>query len=267
MMTSQVENELEIRMSPTPEEAGAAAALSAASAVRQLLSRQAEVRLVFAAAASQTHFLNRLCEDNSVDWSRVTAFHLDEYLGLPSSHEALFGQWLRRHLFDRVTPRRVEYMNSDCVDPTRECERYAALVTASPIDIGFLGIGENGHLAFNEPDVADFEDPSVVSVVELEVASRRQQVHDGAFGRLADVPRRALTLTIPTIMACRQLSVVVTGRQKAVAVDRTLHDRVNEICPATFLRRHRFVSLYVDANAMVVARRRAPVRPTSSAAS
>ena len=179
---------------------GAAAADYAAGRLRGLLDRQQRVRVIFAAAASQSEFLASLAGIDGIDWSRVDAFQLDEYIGLPLGHERAFGTWLERHIWSFVRPGRVERLNGgNPAGGDAEAARYGALLADGGIDLAFLGIGENGHVAFNDPHVADFDDPLWVKPVEIDDTSRHQQVRDGAFDQFEDVPRIALTVTMSTI--------------------------------------------------------------------
>lgn len=224
---------------------GAAAARDVAAKMRALLATRERVRMVFAAAPSQHEFLAGLIDEPDLDWSRVTAFHMDEYLGLPVDAPQRFGNFLRAHLFDRVHPGVVHFIDS-ASETAAECARYSGLLRAAPIDIVCLGIGENGHIAFNDPPVADFDDPETVKPVELDLRCKRQQVNDGCFATLGDVPDRALTLTIPTLLSGEYLSCVVPGAAKRQAVHDALRGPVTTACPASILRRHPACVLYLD---------------------
>ncbi|HEX7070808.1 MAG TPA: glucosamine-6-phosphate deaminase [Rhodothermales bacterium] len=226
--------------------AGAAAAAEVARRLKSLAERQEELRTIFAAAPSQNEFLDALVETPGVPWDRIVAFHLDEYLGLPPRSARRFGHFLRERLFDRVPFRRVHYLDGSATDPEAECRRYSALLTEAPLDVACLGIGENGHLAFNDPPVADFADPEVVKMVELDEVCRNQQVHDGCFPDIGAVPTHAFTVTIPVLMAARHCSVVVPGAAKADAVRAMIEGPIDEQCPASVLRRHPDADLYVD---------------------
>ncbi|MGI2296698.1 glucosamine-6-phosphate deaminase [Paenibacillus sp. GXUN7292] len=226
---------------------GEAAAADVANHMKQLLSEQDSIRMVFAAAPSQNEFLHALVHTEGIDWSRVTAFHMDEYIGLPADAPQRFSQFLQERLFQLVRPGQVHLIDcSSTVD--EECERYSKLITEAPIDIICLGIGENGHIAFNDPPVADFNDSFVIKPVELDLPCRQQQVNDGCFPAVDAVPTHALTLTIPTMMAGKRLFCMVPGPTKREAVTRTLHDEISTACPATILRTHSNCTLYVDAD-------------------
>lgn len=240
---------LDVQVYATRDDMGLRAALDAAEAIAQLLATHDRVRIVFAAAPSQNEFLAQLGSLPNLDWARVEAFHMDEYLGLPDAAPQSFGAFLREHLFNRVSPGRVEYLDGSAVDAGAECLRYAALLAERPVDIVCAGIGENGHMAFNDPPVADFYDPQAVKIVTLDEVCRMQQVHDGAFDTLDDVPRTAITLTIPTLMSARRVLCIVPGSTKAAAVHATLRGAIASSCPATIMRRHAAATLYLDTAA------------------
>ncbi|MBW4082247.1 glucosamine-6-phosphate deaminase [Paenibacillus sp. S150] len=226
---------------------GEAAAFEAAAAIRALLACKGNVRMIFAAAPSQNEFLAALGAMPDIDWGRITAFHMDEYLGLPSGSPQSFGSFLREALFDKVQPGRVHYINP-AAEHAEECERYSRLLAEAPIDIVALGIGENGHLAFNDPPVADFRDPLAVKAVTLDHDCRMQQVNDGCFPSYEAVPQQALTLTIPVLMSATWLFCMVPGPTKRNAVARTLHDPLSTACPSTILRSHSDCRLFVDTD-------------------
>ncbi|MEK0312410.1 glucosamine-6-phosphate deaminase [Cohnella sp. 56] len=204
-------------------------------------------RIVFAAAPSQDEFLEALAAEPGIDWSLVTAFHMDEYIGLPARASQRFAHYLNERLFDKVKPGRVHLMKPDD-DAEKEALRYEGLLREAPIDIVCLGIGENGHLAFNDPPVADFDDPRWVKPVELDADCRAQQVNDGCFDALERVPTHALTMTIPALMSAMHLVCIVPGLRKREAVMRTIHGTVEEACPATAMRRHPSCTLYADTD-------------------
>jgi glucosamine-6-phosphate deaminase len=224
---------------------GAAAAAEAADEIRERLARQEGVRIVFAAAPSQNEFLAALVKEPGIDWSRVTAFHMDEYIGLPADAPQRFSRFLWERVFDIVRPGEVHVIDGTA-NSDEECRRYAGLIGLEPIDVVCLGIGENGHIAFNDPPVADFQDPAVIKPVELDLACRQQQVNDGCFPHLAAVPTHALTLTIPTLMSGGRLFCMVPGPAKRDAVRSTLRGPIAPECPASILRRHEACTLYLD---------------------
>jgi glucosamine-6-phosphate deaminase len=238
-------DKLSVEVDAMRDDMGRAAACDVAVRMQQLLATQTRIRMVFAAAPSQNEFLATLSALGDLDWSRVEAFHMDEYLGLPPGAPQGFGHFLRERLFARVKPGRVEYIDGAAA-PQDECTRYSALVQERPIDIVCAGIGENGHMAFNDPPVADFADPYTVKVVTLDEVCRMQQVHDGAFPTFDAVPQSALTLTMPALMSARWLYCMVPGPTKTVAVRRTLRDPIATTCPATIMRHHAGAVLYLD---------------------
>jgi glucosamine-6-phosphate deaminase len=227
---------------------GRAAGTAAADVLRRALADRAQVRIMFAAAPSQLEMLHTLRTAPGIDWSRVVAFHMDEYLGLAADAPQTFGRFVTDELVAAVRPGQVHLIAPDG-DPAGSVRRYAELLASAPLDIVCLGIGDNGHLAFNDPPDADFDDPEPVRTVELSEDSRVQQVGDGCFARLDDVPRQAITVTIPTLMSARQLVCTAPGESKRAAVARTLTGPVDASCPASVLRRHPNCTLYVDTAA------------------
>jgi glucosamine-6-phosphate deaminase len=233
-----------VRWFPEREALGAAAADDIGDALIRRLGSQPEVRVIFASAPSQEATLRHLAERPGIDWSRVTAFHMDEYLGLTPDAPQRFGNWLRGALLDRV-PVGTAYLIEPGDDPRATADRYSALLTAGPIDIVCLGIGVNGHLAFNDPP-ADFADPALLKVVTLDDVSRLQQVDDGCFATLAEVPTRAVTLTIPALLSAAELFCMVPGAQKKRAVTDALYGPIDGSVPASALRTHPQCTIYVD---------------------
>ncbi len=227
---------------------GAHAASAVIERLKKLLSEQDCVRMIFAAAPSQNELLEGLASGRGLDWSRVTAFHMDEYIGLRPDAPQSFGVFLKDRIFGKVKFGKVNYISSGPASVEEECIRYSSLLAGAPIDIVCLGIGENGHIAFNDPDVADFNDPLSVKVVSLDDRSRQQQVNDRCFSSMAEVPKRAITLTIPALFSSRYLYAVVPGRTKADAVRHTIEGEVSTACPATILRRHENATLFLDAD-------------------
>lgn len=226
---------------------GRAAAADIATHLREVVARTGSARVVFAAAPSQSHMLAALLELD-VPWSAITAFHMDEYVGLRSDAPQRFANWLTAAVFEQAQPGRVELLVPGN-DPASEARRYAALLDQAPIDVVCLGIGVNGHLAFNDPPVADPDDPLDVKVVELDEVCRRQQVDDQCFANIESVPRHAVTLTLPRLLRADRLFGVIPGAQKSAAVRRALTDPIGPSCPATVLRTHPDCTLYLDAAA------------------
>ena len=204
--------------------------------------------MIFAAASSQNDFLKALLEDAEIDWTRVNAFHMDEYIGLEMGAVQSFGTFLKERIFDKVPFRSVSYINGHAINASDECLRYAALLDKYPVDIVCLGIGENGHIAFNDPHVAHFDDCERIKVVSLDDRSRMQQVHDGCFSTLERVPVSAFTLTIPALIAAKYMFCVVPSKTKDVAVFNTVNGPISESCPASILRRKENAVLYLDSD-------------------
>ncbi|MFD2647352.1 glucosamine-6-phosphate deaminase [Devosia albogilva] len=237
---------MNVHVYDTREMMGAAAAQEVAEALRAALKRQASVRMVFAAAPSQAQMLAALCASPDIDWGRVTAFHMDEYIGLAPDAPERFARWLDDNLFGRVPFAQVHRIRPE-PDPAGAAARYSELLAEAPIDFVCLGIGVNGHIAFNDPPVADFNDPMDVKIVTLDDECRQQQVDDECFATIDDVPEQAITLTVPRLLRAGRLFCVVPGRLKREAVRATLHDPISTKCPATILREHAACTLYLDA--------------------
>lgn len=234
-----------VKSFPTRQEMGAVAAEEIAAELRARLAVQDRVRMVFAAAPSQSDVLASLVAAEGVDWTRVVAFHMDEYIGLAPDDPARFGNWLGRYIFDLLPFAEVHrVLPGDDAEAT--ARDYAALLDEAPIDVIQLGIGVNGHIAFNDPPVADFNDPLDVKVVELDEVCRQQQVDDDCFATLADVPLRAITLTIPRLLRAGKLFCMVPSRVKRNAVRDALEGPVSTDCPASILRQLDNCTLYLD---------------------
>ncbi len=229
--------------------AGHAAADGVAREIGRRQRDAGRANIIFAAAPSQHEFLAGLVAYQDLDWSRVVAYHMDEYLGIDADHPASFRRYLQEHCFRLIglAGDHLRLIPGEQADrPLRTCLDYEEILKAEPTDIVCAGIGENGHLAFNDPPVADFLDPVLVKVVRLDAACRNQQLNDGCFESLADVPTHAYTLTIPALLRAPVVSVIVPGPRKANAVLNTLKGPINESCPATALRRHAGAKLYLD---------------------
>jgi glucosamine-6-phosphate deaminase len=233
---------VEVRVFPDRAALGRAAAAAVADRMREA---PGAFGMVFASAASQVEFLAALSQVRGLPWGRAEAFHLDEYVGIPTGDRRAFAQFLRERILDGVKPAAFHALDGTA-DPEAECRRYEALLRKRPLEIACVGIGENGHLAFNDPHVADFREARWVKVVEPDLRSRKQQVADGCFARVEDVPLKAYTLTIPAILSARHVYCMVPGARKAEAVRRTLHEAVSTDCPATVLRTRGDVTLLLD---------------------
>jgi glucosamine-6-phosphate deaminase len=225
---------------------GAAAAAVVADEIRGLIESRGKAVGIFASAPSQNEFLAALVEAPGIDWSRVVGFHLDEYLGMDDRAPQSFRRFLIDRLVSKVNFGEFHGLGGDAQDGAAETERYSKLLLANPPDFAVLGIGENGHLAFIDPPFCDFDDPQQVKVVELDEVCRAQQVNDGAFATIDDVPRHALSLTIPTVMAQPRLFAIVPGPAKRDAIKNTIEGPVATTCPASILRRHPDTHLFID---------------------
>ena len=237
---------LHIRAYTTREEMGEKAAADAAGRLNAIIGERGMANAVFAAAPSQNEFLAALLRQD-VDWTKVRAFHMDEYIGLKEDAPQGFGNFLKAAIFGIADFKEVHYLNGQAADPLAECERYAGLLTEYPPDIVFLGVGENGHLAFNDPGVADFSDPMKVKVVTLDDVCRNQQVNDGCFGSLEAVPKQALTLTMSALTDIRDAIAVVPGETKRDAVTKMVRGPITTGCPASILKRHENAAMYLDS--------------------
>jgi glucosamine-6-phosphate deaminase len=252
---------VQIRTFPTKQEMAAAAADQAAATLRDAIARQGRAHVIAATGASQFEFLDALVRAPDIDWSRTVFFHLDEYVGIPATHPASFRRYLRERLADRVHPGAFHFIEGDAPDPQAECRRVGALLSRQPIDVAFVGIGENGHLAFNDPP-ADFETEEPYLVVQLDEACRKQQMGEGWFEKLEDVPRRAISISIRQLLKSREILCVVPDARKAMAVRDCLEGEVSPMHPASILQTHARTTVFLDADsAALLARPSSARRP------
>ncbi len=238
-------NDLRVEIYKNADMLGKRAAASAAVNISTAISEKGFATLLLATGASQFQFLEYL-QQQDIEWKKVTVFHLDEYIGLPETHPASFRKYLKDRILGKVQPKTVHYIKGDAPDVETELLRYERLLNENPIDLACIGIGENGHIAFNDPHVAEFNDPKLVKVVEPDKASRKQQFNEGWFSAIEDVPTHAITLTIPAIMNCKTIQCAVPDKRKADAVYKTLNAEISTSCPATILRTHPDTVLYLD---------------------
>jgi glucosamine-6-phosphate deaminase len=225
---------------------GRTAAEDAAEAVRAAVDANGVANVMFASGNSQFSFLDELLARHHIDWGAIVAFHMDEYAGVAPEHPASFQRYMRERITARVPVRAFHYLHGDATDATAEAKRYAALLHEHPLDLCCLGIGENGHLAFNDPPVADFDDPLDVKVVELDAACRAQQVGEGHFPSIDAVPTHAITVTIPALLRARRVLAIVPEARKATPVAAALEGPISTACPASILRRQSHATLYLD---------------------
>jgi len=244
-VTTSLYGSLRVHVSNDRAELGRLAAQAAEQHLSNALAARNSARVILASAPSQNELLDALIA-STIEWSRVTIFHMDEYVGLAADHPATFRGYQREHVLSRIRPAAFHGIQGEVSDSAAECARYSTLLREAPIDLVCLGIGENGHLAFNDPPVADFADPAWVKPVELDALCRQQQVNDGCFPMLASVPVTALTLTIPALFSARAIVGAVPGPRKARAVRDTLKGPVSATCPASILRTHPNAALYLD---------------------
>ena len=227
--------------------AGVYAADDIAEAIFSCLSEKDEINMIFAAAPSQNVTLGALLKREDIPWNKINAFHMDEYIGLPDGAPQSFGVFLKNAIFGKVPFKSVNYINGNAADIQAECARYTKLLTDYPTDIVCLGIGENGHIAFNDPGVADFNDSALIKTADLDEICRQQQVNDGCFATIDDVPKQALTLTIPALTKAKHMFCTVPAATKRWAVKETINGPVSEACPATIMRKHEHAVLYCDS--------------------
>ncbi|MEM6428544.1 MAG: glucosamine-6-phosphate deaminase [Deinococcota bacterium] len=239
----------QVEILPTNQAMGEAAAVYAASFLRQILEARAEANIAIATGNSQLSFFAALRQQENIDWSRVRVFHLDEYVGITASHPASFRAFLTREFVTPLQPKHFYGIEADGEDINRVLAAYTALLEAHPLDLCCMGIGENGHLAFNDPPYADFADPEMIKQVKLDEASRQQQVGEGHFASLDDVPTHALTLTIPTLLSATCVLVMVPETRKAKAVQRALQGPITEDVPASILQQTPQARIFLDQEA------------------
>ena len=245
-MKTFVKDKLKVNVYENRTLMGEAAARDIKQRIISLLSEKAEINMIFAAAPSQNDVLKALVEDKEIEWNRINAYHMDEYIGLDKNAPQGFGNFLKSHIFGLVPFKSVNYIDITTTNPDEEAERYGKLLLDNPTDIVIMGIGENGHIAFNDPPVANFKDEKVVKPVKLDEICRQQQVNDGCFESIDKVPTHAMTLTVPTLVKAPYLFCIVPAPTKANAVYETLNGSIDEHCPASILRLQENAILYLD---------------------
>jgi len=238
---------LHVKVYKTRDELGHMAAIDAVSALKNVINKKGECNVIFAAAPSQNEFLNALCESD-VDWSKVNAFHMDEYIGLDIDAPQSFSNFLKKAIFEKLKFKSVNYINGSTQNISEEINRYSKMLQDHTVDIVFMGIGENGHIAFNDPHAARFDDTVLMRIVELDDKCRNQQVNDGCFSTIDKVPKKALTLTVPALMSAKAIFCMVPATTKAEAVKQTVYGEIRETLPASILRTHKCAVLYTDSD-------------------
>ncbi|NLY07321.1 MAG: glucosamine-6-phosphate deaminase [Spirochaetales bacterium] len=244
-MKTRKYSELKVKIYPDRTQMGAGAATDAAECIRMLLNKKDEINCVFAAAPSQNDFLAALVSDKSIDWTRINAYHMDDYVGLKQGSPQSFSGFLNNAIFSKVPFKSVNLLNGEA-DPETEARRYDHLLRTHKTDIVLMGIGENGHIAFNDPGVADFHDEKFVKIATLDEVCRMQQVHDKCFATIDDVPKSAFTVTVPGLMAADYHFCIVPTKLKACAVKKMLEGPISEDCPASILKTRCNARLYLD---------------------
>jgi glucosamine-6-phosphate deaminase len=237
---------LRVSVYETEEAMGQQAASTAGALIRESIQRRGKARLLFSAANSQLEMIAGLVKQPDIEWQAVEVFHVDEYVGIPLSHPQSFGGWVKRNLVSVVNPGKAYYIAGDATDVEAECQRYASALTCEPIDVSFLGIGENGHIGFNDPHAADFADPKIVKLVTLDQRCREQQVSEGHWRDFSAVPAVGFAVTCPALINATHIVCCVPGTNKATAVRNTLEGPIATSCPASCMRTHPDAELYLD---------------------
>jgi len=242
-------DKLQVYITESREEMGRISGQDIASQIKILLQEKEEINIMFGAAPSQNEVLAELVRDTEIDWSRITGFHMDEYIGLSADAPQGFGNFLRERIFGKLPFHQVYYIDPTAEDPEKEAGRYEKILQEHPMDICVLGVGENGHVAFNDPAEARFDDERLVKIVHLDDKCRQQQVNDGCFATIDDVPKTALTVTIPGLLRAKAMFCVVPTSNKAAAIKTMLTNEISTACPASVLRTKDGSRLYLDPNA------------------
>lgn len=245
-MKTFIKDKLTVEIFETRKQMGEKAANDIAKKFNELIDKKGEINVIWAAAPSQNDVLKALTLNKDIKWNKINAFHMDEYIGLSKDAPQGFGNFLKDHIFGLVPFKSVNYIDVSATDAEKEADRYAEVLSKQKIDVVVLGIGENGHIAFNDPPVADFNDKKAVKPVKLDEVCRQQQVNDGCFKSINDVPTHAITLTVPTLFNANYLFCIVPAPTKANAVYETINGTIDEHCPATVLRLHDNAKLYLD---------------------
>ncbi len=238
-------DKLRIEIFDKTEDMGEASAAFVADKLNEAIRERGTANLIIGTGASQFPFLNALLK-KKIDWGKINLFHLDEYIGISDQHPASFRKFLRERVADIIHPFKAYYLNGDASDINSEMKRYEILLKSHPVDVACIGIGENGHIAFNDPGIADFNDPQYVKLVEPDEACRMQQVGEKWFPTIDHVPKEAATLTIKAIMDCKAISCSVPDERKSEAVYNTLNGEISPACPASVLRKHNDAHLFLD---------------------
>lgn len=238
---------MKISISTNPQELGRAAGLAAAQLISKAIETNGAANIILATGTSQFQTLSQLINEKDIQWSKVTMFHLDEYIGLPISHPASFRKYLQERFLEKVPALKAAYLINGEANALEECKRLGDLITSHPIDVALVGIGENGHLAFNDPP-ADFETEAPYIIVNLDEPCRKQQLGEGWFNNLEEVPTQAISMSVKQILKAKHIICSVPDSRKAVAVKNTLEQTVSNLYPASILQQHANCTLYLDAS-------------------
>lgn len=236
---------MNINISPTPEELGKIAGTAASQLIRKAIAEKGTANIILATGTSQFNTLHQLISEPGIDWSKVATFHLDEYIGLPITHPASFRKYLQERFISKVPALKAAYLINGEIDPNEECERLGQLISKYPVDVALVGIGENGHLAFNDPP-ADFETEQPYLIVDLDEPCRKQQLGEGWFASIIEVPRKAISMSVKQIMKSKNIICSVPDERKAMAVKNTAEQKVSNLYPASILQLHQDCALYLD---------------------
>ena len=240
-----LKDKLTVKTFDNKEDMGEDSASFVAEKLNQAIKEKGCASLILGTGASQYPLHDALLK-KEIDWSKINLFHLDEYIGISDQHPASFRRFLRERIAKKVNPKNAYYLNGDAEDMEAELQRYGNLLKENPVDVACIGIGENGHIAFNDPYIADFNDPEYLRIVEMDEACRNQQVGEGWFPTIKHVPEKAATLTITAIMDCKALCCTVPDERKSEAVYKALTGEIDVSCPASILRKHDNAFLFLD---------------------
>lgn len=236
---------MNVNISPNPEELGKVAGTAAAELIRKAIAENGTANIILATGTSQFQTINQLISEPGIDWNKVVMFHLDEYIGLPIAHPASFRKYLQERFISKVPALKAAYLINGETDPNEECERLGQIISKHPVDVALVGIGENGHLAFNDPP-ADFGTEQPYLIVELDEPCRKQQLGEGWFKSIDEVPRKAISMSVKQIMKSKYIICSVPDERKAMAVKNTVEQKVSNLYPASILQLHPDCTLFLD---------------------
>lgn len=242
---------MNIEIKQDEQQTGKAAGKLAASFIREAINKKGNAVIILATGSSQFEVLRQLTSENGIAWDKVTMFHLDEYIGLPENHKASFRKYLKERFVEKVPSLQAANFINGEAQTKKECDRLNSLIQQSPVDVALVGIGENGHLAFNDPP-ADFETKQPYIVVDLDEKCRQQQVNEGWFNSIEEVPKQAISMSVQQIMLSKKIICTVPGKRKAEAVKCTVEGTISNLCPASILQKHTDCTLIIDEDAAML---------------